>query len=544
MKSTAKVGVACGILVALLVVATGARASDENQSFYTISTARENIFSMAPAENPLQNWRGDWNDPTYNRREQETRRDKLICFPPDPPPLGAQMNFGAHAGMSTLHLSELKSHTGEMFYPPLSTCLTEFPDSAYRRFHPRVESYTREREALLAELRAALSGLTGAVAEERLATLTALAQRQDPVLTRLEADADELRNDTSDVANWYDRREWKLGRGPLHDRRPEQAVLEYQVVRAAAFYQDGLAPAQRRLLREAAMLMQDELSSEAADATAGIAPPTLMFFSPDLARILPVEDGSPAVRTMLAEFAAEKDALRRAVDDAVLEIDRAVLKSTRTRACETLAREQGPRLAALEQRADAIRREYAPTFALNRSPSPLELPPDLARMIADYEEGKRQFLAGLEEQQRALHEQLSKPDVGETVTRTWVPGRGWVYAALEELKKSYPQQHAAELARLTKLVGEIYPRLVAAAGPDRVAPMQAGSDTFLVTFMEEYQRGHAYFEYEIAVWEPGLSPAQRRLLFNGAMAQLELPMLRPERQPIKLPATLLASQGP
>jgi hypothetical protein len=44
-----------------------------------------------------------------------------------------------------------------------------------------------------------------------------------------------------------------------------------------------------------------------------------------------------------------------------------------------------------------------------------------------------------------------------------------------------------------------------------------------------------------AVWEPGLSPAQRRLLFN-AMAQLALPLPRAERQPSKLLQTLLESE--
>ena len=40
-----------------------------------------------------------------------------------------------------------------------------------------------------------------------------------------------------------------------------------------------------------------------------------------------------------------------------------------------------------------------------------------------------------------------------------------------------------------------------------------------------------YREYRQALFEPGLSPEQRRLLFDGAVERLELPLPRGEMQP-------------
>ncbi len=41
-----------------------------------------------------------------------------------------------------------------------------------------------------------------------------------------------------------------------------------------------------------------------------------------------------------------------------------------------------------------------------------------------------------------------------------------------------------------------------------------------------------YREYRVAVFQPGLSPGQRRLLFDHVMEKLELPLPRGEFQPV------------
>ena len=47
----------------------------------------------------------------------------------------------------------------------------------------------------------------------------------------------------------------------------------------------------------------------------------------------------------------------------------------------------------------------------------------------------------------------------------------------------------------------------------------------------------AYDEYRVAVFEPGLSPEQRRLLFSGAVEKLDVPLLRGEFQPTRRAAS-------
>jgi hypothetical protein len=49
----------------------------------------------------------------------------------------------------------------------------------------------------------------------------------------------------------------------------------------------------------------------------------------------------------------------------------------------------------------------------------------------------------------------------------------------------------------------------------------------------EQQSLASYDEYRIAVFEPGLSPAQRRILFDRVMEQFELPLPRGELQPVR-----------
>jgi hypothetical protein len=64
-------------------------------------------------------------------------------------------------------------------------------------------------------------------------------------------------------------------------------------------------------------------------------------------------------------------------------------------------------------------------------------------------------------------------------------------------------------------------------------------DAFLTSFLKYRREAEAYREYDIATLEPGLSPEQRRLLFGGAIALLQLPLPGAEEQPTLAPGTLL-----
>jgi hypothetical protein len=60
-------------------------------------------------------------------------------------------------------------------------------------------------------------------------------------------------------------------------------------------------------------------------------------------------------------------------------------------------------------------------------------------------------------------------------------------------------------------------------------------DRALLTAMRiatQKEADSTFSEYRIAVFEPGLSPEQRRLLFDGVVERLDLPLPRGELQPV------------
>ncbi len=461
---------------------------------------------------------------------------KRIFFPPDPPPLDAQINFDATRPRPFAVPEQLGDFVTEPFYPALSTCLTDLSDGARQRFLPRIDAYRKKRNVLLAELREILIRLEGAPPDERQTAFSALATKQAGALAELEAETDRLREDLGRNASWYRLREWKLGRGKLHDLRPEHRVLKFELVRAAAFYQDGLLPAQRRLLREAAIEMQDEMfATEQTPNAAGIAPPPLVFFSPDLARILSADQFPAAVADLLEKYVAAKDALRRELVDAVIDSDKALWSISRRHALENLAKEQAPHLDALAAQAEALRQAYAPSYERTRPAPPLALPAELAAKIAAYENLRHELQLGLARQEAALRARIWSESLGKTVGEF----RQRFDEAQREEILTYVREHGADIRRMNALLDEIHPRLVKVAGPDAIEPGTSGSAAFLIEFMRHYRQAWANYEYAIAVFEPGLSAAQRRLLFGGAMVRLQLPLPTADHQPGALPRTLL-----
>ena len=67
-------------------------------------------------------------------------------------------------------------------------------------------------------------------------------------------------------------------------------------------------------------------------------------------------------------------------------------------------------------------------------------------------------------------------------------------------------------------------------GRDRAATVDAALSHATRLSMQRHV-GELYRDYHTAVFEPGLSPAQRRLLFGAAIEQLDIPLPRAEMQP-------------
>jgi hypothetical protein len=275
-------------------------------------------------------------------------------------------------------------------------------------------------------------------------------------------------------------------------------------------------------LRELAM--EQAAALHAPGAGLGLAPDEpvrVTFFSPDTAR-LPVPLDLPSdLEALLADYTARKDALKQELRDRLVRLDADRNATRRARSLQDLAGEQTVRLADLDVLADRIREQLAP---LMQPPAvPPVLPGALEGRVAAYLRNKSDL-------QRIAQERLAVAlaafDEKEKDERTaHRPGRraAVVRAAVDAF-------HAEQAATITALNAEaeaIRGELARhAARSGSAAHANKSMDALLREFADAFKRQQLaalYAEYRTALLEPGLSPAQRRLLFDGAIADLRLP---------------------
>lgn len=394
--------------------------------------------------------------------------------------------------------AELAPFANELFYAPLGTRLSngELP----RRLRPRLDDYRARREAALDALRTALA------APDRAAALSSLAATQDAALDALAVTADELRRElprgsflVAD-ADWNAHRNWRLG-NPKSKRSPQELLYdEFSVMRAALYYQEGLSLAQRHLLREIVIDLSEALGDRPARNADAFEPEEIVYFLPHGARLRLPSHLPESLAADLGEFTAAKAALRRELRDALFELDRAG-DTKRERQLQELAAKQAPRFAALEPLAERIRLALAalPVSGADAVPA---IPPELARRIDAYLRAKAELQQAARQQvQPAARGARPAPDQFEQNNRI----------------------RLAELAAEARAIREEVARAAAAAPPGS-APKTV--DGLLAEFSAAFQRQQRlalYRDYRTAVLTPGLTPAQRQLLFDAALAALDQP---------------------
>lgn len=460
-----------------------------------------------------------------------------IFFPPHPPPLGVTIQSNRPGPLNRLTPEELRGEILEPYFAPLSTRLVERNRKLSSGQAKRLAAYRAARDRALQRLRETIAACLTEPPDLRFQRFTALARAQEAELSRLEAEAEGLRHDLARGVNWFKRRRWRLGAGPLDRPREENRLLEYQVLRAAAFYLDGLQSFQRRLLREAAQLLEEaEFGEDEEFPDTGAAFP---FFAPDLMRIprapFPLP---PELEERLRRFGEAKAQLRREVRDAIYTTERTWLHFTRRHALERLAAKQAPVFAQLEEEAEAIRRALAPHRESHRRVPPAPLPEELQQQIDEYLAGKQALQRRYEDYIIPLAATWPRPE------RRNDPAAlvAWQAERRQRESEAMRQFLAAEhetVARLAGLIRKIEDQLQPFLLPGERALAGSSSDVVLMEFLLRFREQHAYHEYEIAAFEPGLSAAQRRLLFAGAVVRLELPLAGPERQPLQLPGTFV-----
>lgn len=465
-----------------------------------------------------------------------------VFFPPTPPPLGRALPRSQIPAGRLAAPPEMAAFVNEPFYPALATrlALKRLPD----RLKARVEEYRRAKVARLTELRAALEQARALAPAERAATLSAFAGRQAAALRAQEETAEALRRDlgSSDLS-WNAYRQWHLGDNERRGFSPAEIA---QVMRAAAYYQDALLPAQRRLLREISL----ELLNAGENPEAAAANHPYLFFPPEPARIT-VPAGLPGdVAAKVAEYETRKSGLKKELYDAVFAHDGRRFAWFRPNPLKALAENQRPRLAELEALAEEIRRGFAEqpdaVPVMERTPLTPVLQARLNALLQDIGGAQRRAVERIESilaETRDLPMQASYRFEAEGLRFVVIPSRAArgggaippatldkIVAARERISQAgsdYDQRLATLLAERDAI------RLEAAKilGTRESARLDQAIGT-AVRVANARETEAAYVEYRQALFEPGLSPEQRRLLFDGAIERLELPLPRGELQPV------------
>ena len=465
-----------------------------------------------------------------------------VFFPPTPPPLGRALPRSNPAGGRLAAPPEMAAHVNEPFYPALATrlALKRLPE----RLKGRVDEYRRTKVALLAELRAELERVQSLEPVERASALGAFAARQNLALRALEESAEGLRRDlgSSDLS-WNAYRQWRLGDKERRGFSPSEVA---QVMRAAAYYQDALLPAQRCLLREIAL----ELLNAGENPEAAAANHPYVFFPPEPARISVPADLPVEVAARLADYETRKSALKKELYDAVVAYDGLRFAFFRPNPLKALADRQRTPLAELETLAEEIRRGLAGRTeivpVMERTPLPATLQARLNTLLQEISAAQRRAVERIETilaGTRELPMQASYRFEAEGLRFVVIPSRALrgggaippavlerIVAARERISEvgaEYDQRLAALLTERDAIRSEAARTL----GVRESGKLDQAIGT-AVRVANARETETVYREYRQALFEPGLSPEQRRLLFDGAIERLDLPLPRGEMQPV------------
>ncbi len=407
--------------------------------------------------------------------------------------------------------NDLNSESNELFFAPLSSRLAK--GGLDRRMRERLELYRRKRSAALTELRQSL-------AAENPNSPAPPAAPADAALTELAAMGDALRRDlyrggflVAD-ADWNQHRNWRLG--DTNSKRTAQELLgdELAVLRAATYYQEGLSVPQRQLLREIVIELAAALGETDLGDASDFAPDETIFFLPHGSRLrVPVEIPS-TLAAQIDAFTAQKRTLKRELRDALFSLDRDS-DSKRERALRELATQQEPRFLELESAAEAIRRELAGIDSARPAAPRAHLPPELEQRIETYLRNKANL-------QRVARQQAQPESTarGDKKEKSADAARA-ALAAFEAENRS----RIAALATEARALREEVARHAANSPAGATKSVDALLTDFAAAFKQQQLRA-LYQDYRTAVLQPGLTPAQRDLLFNAAVAALDLTGLK------------------
>ncbi len=436
-----------------------------------------------------------------------------LFLPPVAPALGAAILRSASPSASSSFDSappELRPYLRDPFYVALSAQLKRREigtDLAYT-----LETYLTTKAALQTELRARLDLVRELSPPARTAELRRFAAEQTPRIVELERSAEALRVSIAhrsaahrELVRW---RVDSMAPTGSSANPPDYDVREFAVQTAlmVATFADGLNADQRRWLQEVA----DEIRSP-------IRTPSTWDFSPEGSRIsLAASDhASPQLQQSLRDYTLLHDQLLANVRHTLASQDRfeAALWQAAAPAQARLA-------AELEGKAEAIRELLVlvkdPALLPQAPTVPAALEPQLAHYRAAKTALQQQVLQRVEAAKQGGPAELATIRMRQAVA-DFTAEHQLDYADLDRSR----QQLLDQLSALAAATPGSRP-----SSPDALASTFNQSLADLKSFWE-------YRDYQNAVVQPGLSPEQRRLLFESALIKLDLPLpgaLRPVQE--------------
>lgn len=470
-------------------------------------------------------------------------------FPPTPPPLNAEFPFLGPLASGPSAPRELAPFVDELFYPALATRLAE--DDLPKEMRIRLQAYRAEKVRLQNELRAKIAELKDLAPPSRDRQLAVFAALQSPQIVALEERAEKIRAELgrsgilglpTDATDWTLPPDWRQRSGASSHEPPVEQRLESAALLGAAFYEEGLTAAQRRLLRAAAIELEAE-ANPVAGSERNSAEGWLLDFSPEPARIRILANLPAPLAKKISDYVSKKKELQGELRDA-LRGNRPSGGTARLEVLRKLAVTQASRIPALESIAEEIRGDLAALPNSPGPPAPPELPPELISRISVYRIHKVELLKTL---YAMLAGSAATPSPAQNSTdeesgKSAERAHSWMRdgATSTVVRPEYLKVPTDEFKRRqNELIGGLNRELAGireslaeyVRSANQPADRKSVND-LLKDFEDARQKQEIwdkYRDYQTAVLLPGLSPEQRRLLFSAAVEQLALPLPAGER---------------
>jgi len=475
--------------------------------------------------------------------ERRVRRDERvpIFFPPNPPPLDRPVAHLVNAPGRLAAPLELTPYVNELFYPALGTRI--HTTSLYHSQRLDLEAYRTAKVVLQNELRAVIDRHRDSEPTVRRQALEEFARTQTPKVAELEKAAEDLRRDlVTGNFSWTAQRQWHLVDREKRGFSPLEIAM---VMRGYAYYHNALAAPQRRLLREVVMELLAAVEADGAPPVS--AAPTHIFFSPEPARVAFPDTLSPEVATKLAAYQTTKSKLKKELYDRIHAYDGAAFGFIRS-SLKSLAEQQAPDFEKLETLAEEIRRGLSEAPREEHKEEEAPLPPILAYRVGTVLRDRALAQRDATVKADAISGRRYDNDVRIRAAYRFddngmrvavLPARNANTPAPANEAEIMAKVHA-ELAAVADEYGRRLAELVNEQDTIRREaaellndPKRERVDAALITtnrIAVRKENEEAYRDYRLAVFEPGLSPEQRRLLFDRAIERLDLPLPRGEIQ--------------